>query len=193
MKLATTLRAFFVLALLSLCSLAAYADSSGDPRVIIKDPSWGKGVQEDFSFNLPGCKTCTFSGDLNFTNRSSQTWTSLALFEDPESKGAVSCGETQFFNNCMVYTNPQDPKGAEIVFTNSINHGPSLGGILPCESFSLNFSGDSGGNWSGGTHFTAVAAVPEPTTMVFLFTGIAAIVARRKLWRRASWPSLNTR
>jgi hypothetical protein len=29
-------------------------------------------------------------------------------------------------------------------------------------------------------------AVPEPSTIAFLFTGIGAIATRRKLWKRAS-------
>jgi hypothetical protein len=56
-------------------------------------------------------------------------------------------------------------------------------GIGAGQSFSIVFGCESGecDPWPGDLDFTAKANVPEPGTMALLFTGIGAIVARRKL------------
>jgi PEP-CTERM motif len=194
MKLATSLRAFSILVIVSLSCLAAYADS--DPRVIIRDAPPGHGVQEDFSFSLPGKQGQSFTGDLSFTNRTDQTWTSLALFFVPTPTFTYSCSAkgSGIFNYCDSLTDPQNSSLTEFLFENVAGMGKLGTGILPCENFTFGFSGTTGGaQWASGTKFTAVAAVPEPATLAFLLTGIAAIVARRKLWKRASLSFLNTR
>jgi hypothetical protein len=191
MKLATSLRVFSILAIVSLSCLAAYADS--DPRVIIRDPNGGTPEGENFSFSIPG------NSDQAFYNATSQTWTSLTLFVKGKglSPGDVSCQADAFFNDCQVYADVQNPKIGEIVFTNSVGFGALLSGILPGESFDLDFGAPPNCtvdcNWPVTSVSAAATTVPEPTTMAFLFTGIGAIVARRKLWKRASLSFLNTR
>jgi hypothetical protein len=176
----------------AMCSVAAFADSSHDPRVIIK----GAGlfsqevtdVHEHFSFPLPGDKNTPFVGDLSFKNATSQTWTSLALFESAFGPLDVKCSGGSFFNSCITFTDPRNPSLTEILFTNTVGHGKLGTGIGAGDIFTLAFSPVGNTNWMGATKFSAVAttAVPEPSTIAFLFTGIGAIASRRKLWKRAS-------
>jgi hypothetical protein len=182
------LRAVFTLAIAATCSVAAHADSSNDPRVVIKDAEPGQQVSGlNFGFSLPG--RGYFTGDLDFTNTGSQTWTSLALFESGVAAADVSCGANAFFNRCTVSHDPRNPSLTEILFYNIVGCGHLGTGILAGENFTLGFSKGKGSShsWPAGTSFTGVAtAVPEPSSIAFLFTGIAAIATRRKLWKRAS-------
>jgi hypothetical protein len=176
----------------ALCSVAAYADSNNDPRVIIKGAGLSGhdtvGVHEHFTFGLPGDKNTPFAGDLSFTNVTSQTWTSLALFESAFGPLQIKCNGGGFFNHCMKFTDPKNPALTEILFTNTVGYGKLGTGILAGENFTLGFRPVGGTNWMGDTDFTAVAttAVPEPSTIAFLVTGIGAMFSRRKLWKRAS-------
>jgi hypothetical protein len=177
----------------AMCSVAAYADSNNDPRVIIKGAIGpiGReitGVHEHFNFALPGDKNTPFAGDLSFNNVTSQTWTSLALFESAFGPLDVKCGGGGFFNSCIKFTDPRNPALTEILFTNTVGHGKLGTGIRAGDIFTLEFSPVGNTNWMGATKFSAVAttAVPEPSTIAFLFTGIGAIASRRKLWKRAS-------
>lgn len=178
--------------ILAMCSVAAYADSSHDPRVIIKGAGLSSqaNVQEglNFQFSLPTNQGPYFTGDLTFSNGGSKTWTTLALFESTVAAANVTCGASSFFNHCMVFIDAQNPSLTEILFSNTVGFGKLGTGILPGESFALGFSkGNGPHSWPSGTDFTAVAttAVPEPSTIAFLITGVGAIVSRRKLWNRA--------
>jgi hypothetical protein len=187
------LRIFCAGMVFAMCSLAAYADSSHDPRVIIKGATGpnpheitGEGV--NFQFSLPTNHGQYFTGDLTFSNATSKTWTTLALFESSVAATNVTCGQSSFFNHCQVFIDPTTNK-VEILFSNTVGYGKLGTGILPGENFTLGFSKGKGPHsWPSGTTFDAVAttAVPEPSTLAFLFTGIGAIVSRRKLWKRAS-------
>jgi hypothetical protein len=177
----------------AMCSVAAFADSSHDPRVIIKGAGFsshqGEGEGLNFQFSLPTNQGPYFTGDLSFSNGTSKTWTTLALFESTVAAANVSCGANSFFNHCMVFIDAKNPSLTEILFSNTVGFGKLGTGILPGEIFALGFSKGSGPHsWPSGTNFTAVAtaAVPEPSTIAFLFTGIGAIASRRKLWKRAS-------
>jgi hypothetical protein len=180
------LRVVLALAIAATCSVAAHADSSNDPRVVIKDAPPGKGVDENFSFRLPGRPGTPFAGDLSFRNVTSQTWTSLALFVSSSILNVSCGGGGGIFNHCTTFIDPNNTHLTEMLFTNTIGFGALGTGILPCENFTFTFSGMGGSNWESGTKFRGVAAVPEPSTIAFLFTGIGAIATRRKLWKRAS-------
>jgi hypothetical protein len=184
------LRAVLGLAIAATCSVASHADSSGDPRVVIKDAAPGQPVSGlNFGFSLPTTQGQYFTGGLDFTNTGSQTWTSLALFESAKSANLVSCGANAFFNRCTVSTDPRNPSLTEILFYNTVGCGHVGTGILAGENFTLDFSKGSGRHsWDAGTSFmgVATAAVPEPSTIAFLFIGMGAIATRRKLWKRAS-------
>jgi hypothetical protein len=182
------LRAVLALAIAVTCSVASHADSSGDPRVIIKDAPPGQSVTGlNFGFSLPTGQGQYFTGSLDFTNAGSQTWTSLALFESDKSASLVSCGANAFFNRCTVSTDPRNPSLTEILFYNTVGCGHLGTGILAGENFTLAFSkGPGSHSWDSGASFMGVAGVPEPSTLAFLFTGIAAFATRRKLWKRAS-------
>jgi hypothetical protein len=183
------LRGVLVLAIAITCSVAAHADSSSDPRVIIKDAEPGQQVSGlNFGFSLPTGQGKYFTGPLDFTNAGSQTWTTLALFESAVAAVDVTCGASSFFNHCTVSTDPRNPSLTEILFYNTVGCGHLGTGILAGENFTLDFSKGSGTHsWPAGASFTGVAtAVPEPSTIAFLFTGIGAMATRRKLWKRAS-------
>ncbi|HZR56134.1 MAG TPA: PEP-CTERM sorting domain-containing protein [Terriglobales bacterium] len=177
--------------ILAMCSVAAYADSNNDPRVIIKGAGLigneTVGVHEHFTFGLPGDKDTPFDGDLSFRNVTSQTWTTLALFESAFGPLQIQCNGGGFFNHCMKFADPKNPSLTEILFTNTVGYGKLGTGILPGENFTLGFRPVDGTHWMGDTDFTAVAttAVPEPSTIAFLVTGIGAMFSRRKLWNRA--------
>jgi hypothetical protein len=184
------LRVVLALAIAATCSVAAHADSSNDPRVVIKDAEPGQNVSGlNFGFSLPGQTGGEFTGDLDFTNTGSQTWTTLALFESAVPWKDVSCGANAFFNRCRVSHDPRNRSLTEILFYNIVGCGPLGTGILAGENFTLAFGPGEGSStsWPAGTSFRGVAtAVPEPSTIAFLFTGIGAIATRRKLWKRAS-------
>lgn len=178
--------------ILAMCSVAAYADSSHDPRVIIKGAGLSSqtNVQEglNFQFSLPTNQGPYFTGDLSFSNGGSRAWTTLALFESTVAAANVTCGASSFFNHCMVFIDAKNPSLTEILFSNTVGFGKLGTGILPGETFTLGFSKGSGPHsWPSGTTFDAVAttAVPEPSTIAFLVTGIGAMFSRRKLWNRA--------
>jgi hypothetical protein len=183
------LRVVLALAIAATCSVAAHADSSNDPRVVIKDAEPGQNVSGlNFGFSLPGPTGGQFTGDLDFTNTGSQTWTTLALFESAVPASLVSCGANAFFNRCTVSHDPRTLL-TEILFYNVVGCGHLGTGILAGENFTLGFGPGKGSkvSWPAGTSFTGVAtAVPEPSTIAFLFTGIGVIATRRKLWKRAS-------
>jgi len=183
------LRVVLTLAIAATCSVAAHADSSNDPRVVIKDAEPGQSVSGlNFGFSLPGPTGGQFTGDLDFTNTGSQTWTTLALFESNVSADLVSCGANAFFNRCTVSHDPKNPSLTEILFYNIVGCGPLGTGIRAGENFTLGFGPGEGSetSWAAGTSFRGVATVPEPSTIAFLLTGIGAIATRRKLWKRAS-------
>jgi hypothetical protein len=179
--------------MLVMCSIAAYADSSHDPRVIIKGATGpigreSTGEGSNFEFSLPTNQGSYFTGDLTFSNATSKTWTTLALFESSVAATNVTCGQSSFFNHCQVFIDPTTNK-VEILFSNTVGYGKLGTGILAGESFTLGFDKGKGlHSWPSGTSFDAVAttAVPEPSTLAFLFTGAGAIVSRRRFWKRAS-------
>ena len=176
-------------AALLLMSTAAYADSYGDPRVIIKDAHCDDcGVGQNFHFSLPTNQGKYFNGDLTFQNTSDVTWYSLILTEKGVPWQDISCGANAFFNFCQVVPSKKNPNVAKIEFLNILPD--PKGGIAPGTYFTLNFGpGKDGGQWPAGLKFgghggTGIA--PEPGTMALLLTGVGAIVTRRKMRKNAA-------
>jgi hypothetical protein len=168
-------------------SIAAYADSSTDPRIIIRDAEPGISVTgPDFSFSLPTTTDGFFTGTLSFTNDTGATWTSLLLSENTVAAADVSCTASDFFNFCLAYTNAKNPSFTNIFFANVVGFGDLGTGILPGEFFNLDFLPiEQGGiSWPAGTSFTGHATMPEPGSMeligYLLMIGLAAATFGRK-------------
>ena len=170
---------FAIALVIIMCAAFAHADSITDPTIIIRDPPCGQGctpVGLNFSFGTPA----DGKGVLFFNNASGLDWFSLSLAESGVDAGAITC-LTDAFANCSVST----VNGLTTILLSGL--GPDFAGIPAGHNFSIVFGCESGecDPWPGDLDFTARANVPEPGTMALLFTGIGAIVARRKLRNRA--------
>lgn len=163
----------FVLALV-LSSVAAFANSNADPRIIIKDPlctGTCTPVGTHFTFTSPASGT----GTLFFSNTSGLNWTSLKLVESAVPFNLISCSSPNAFVHCSVTTTA----GVTTIFLSGL--APGFNGIPAGHNFSMSFV-----TWpKGGVSFTAVAgtSVPEPASIAFFLTGLAGIATRRKLKR----------
>jgi hypothetical protein len=160
------------------CAVAAHADSIVDPTIIIRDPACSGNctpVGLNFTFGTPADGT----GVVLFNNASGLDWFSLSLSESGVDAAAITC-LTDAFVNCSVST----VNGLTTILLSGL--GPDFAGIPAGHNFSIVFGCESGDcqPWPGDLDFTARANVPEPGTMALLFTGIGAIVARRKLRNR---------
>ena len=178
MKPSLIFRIAFAL-VIATCAAAAHADSITDPTIIIRDPPCGQGctpVGLNFTFSTPADGT----GALFFNNASGLDWFSLSLAESGVDAAAITC-LTDAFVNCSVST----VNGLTTILLSGL--GSDFAGIPAGNNFSIVFGCESGEcePWPGDLDFTARANVPEPGTMALLFTGIGAIVARRRLRNQA--------
>ncbi len=175
MKPSLILRIAVVLVIVT-CAVAALADSITDPTIIIRDPACpGESctpVGLNFTFGTPADGT----GAVFFNNASGLDWFSLSLSESGVDASAITC-LTDAFANCSVST----VNGLTTILLSGL--GPDFTGIPAGHNFSIVFGCESGDcePWPGDLDFIAKANVPEPGTMALLFTGIGAIVARRRL------------
>jgi hypothetical protein len=170
---------FAIALVIAMCAAFAHADSITDPTIIIRDPPCGQGctpVGLNFAFGTPADGT----GALFFNNASGLNWFSLKLTESGVDASAITC-VTDVFANCSVST----VNSLTTILLSGLNS--DFTGIGAGQNFSIVFGCESGEcePWPGDLDFTARANVPEPGTMALLFTGIGAIVARRKLRNRA--------
>ena len=164
---------------IAMCAAFAHADSITDPTIIIRDPPCGQGctpVGLNFAFGTPADGT----GALFFNNASGLDWFSLKLTESGVDASAITC-VTDVFANCSVST----VNSLTTILLSGLNS--DFTGIGAGQNFSIVFGCESGEcePWPGDLDFTARANVPEPGTMALLFTGIGAIVARRRLRNQA--------
>lgn len=180
-----------VFSLLLVASVAAFADSIQDPKIIIRGVSGGSAptllngcpaqgcthVGTTFTFGVPD----SGKGTLYFTNASGQNWTSLALFETGVAASDISCIQNLFLS-CSVKTLASG--AVEILLSGIKGTTNPMTGILNGQSFSINFGCVNGSCWPGGLDFTARAnaTVPEPATVALMLTGLGAIVTRRRKW-----------
>ena len=166
---------FAIALVIAMCAAFAHADSITDPTIIIRDPPCGQSctpVGLNFAFGTPADGT----GALFFNNASGLDWFSLKLTESGVDANAITC-VTDVFANCSVST----VNSLTTILLSGLNS--DFTGIGAGQNFSIVFGCESGEcePWPGDLDFTARANVPEPGTMALLFTGIGAIVARRKL------------
>lgn len=191
----------FILAAIFLLGAAAVADSIHDPHVIITDPSSCTGslcnVGNNFSFSIPGNTTVTIG-----SSHSNPNWYQLLISWNPaqngvpvqDVKGGVGkTGNVSFWNWTRVFDSPTD---VGILFYSARQDtdptSPFFGQlppITPGSVITLHFT-PAGGSWPP-TNFTGRAnsgssAVPEPGSIVLLFSGIAALATRHKSWLRVA-------
>ena len=165
---------------IAMCAAFANADSITDPTIIIRDPACGGNgctpVGLNFTFGTPADGT----GAVFFNNASGLDWFSLKLTESGVDANAITC-LSDVFANCSVST----ANGLTTILLSGLSS--DFPGIGAGQNFSIVFGCESGDcqPWPGDLDFTATANVPEPGTMALLFTGIGAIVARRRLRNQA--------
>jgi hypothetical protein len=174
--------------LVLLLASAAFADSFTDPKIIIQGVNGGsffntcppggcEPVGTKFSFTSPA----QGSGKLFFTNASGKDWTSLRLIESGVPAGAITCIQG-LFTSCTVKTLKN---GATEILLSGVAGGDNPHhGIRAGQSFAIGFKCDGKDCWPGGLAFHAIANAPEPATIALMTTGVAAIVSRRKRWKR---------
>jgi len=175
------LRALFALVLVLMLAAAAFANSSTDPKIIVRDPVCSgpcTPVGTHFTFTVPASGT----GILLFNNASGVAWTTLRLVESGVAAANVDC-QTNVFLNCTVGTLPN---GKTFILLSGIGGG--FAGITPGENFSITFGCATGvcQPWPGNLPFSGVANVPEPATVALVLTGLGGIVLRRKRLQRAA-------
>lgn len=170
-------RVLFVLIALTAFATLAYADSSLDPTIVIRDPACPTpgcmSVGQNFTFGVPS----SGFGTLFFTNASGANWTNLKLTEVGVSANVITC-TTEAFASCIVST----INGVTTIFLSGVNK--NFLGIPAGQNFSIQFGCVGETCWPGGLDFTATANVPEPATMALLLTGIGGIVTRRRWLKR---------
>lgn len=167
---------------LAVCAMAAHADSVNDPRIIVRDPVGCPSnacvtvTGNTFGFTVPS----TGFGNLHFLNASGATWTSLILTETGVAAANISCSADVY--SCAVVA--FGTNGAKIVLTAT---GGALTGIPNGNSFEILLSCVNSNCWPGGLSVDAAAnAVPEPTSIALMLTGVGALIARRKTRAKSS-------
>jgi hypothetical protein len=176
--------------LVALGSAMAVADGVNDPKIIIRGATAGQiatmwrcppqgctSVGLNFSFGVPK----SGSGTLFFTNNSGVNWTSLTLVEKGVPAIDISCS-SYLFPSCKTETLKNG--AVAIMLASSCGRG----GIRNGQSFEIQLACSGASCWPGGLDFSAHAngATPEPGTIAFMTTGLAAIVSRRKWWTKRS-------
>jgi len=179
----------------------AFADSNLDPHVIITDPNTCTGslcnVGNTFSFSIPGNSTLTIG-----SSPSNQNWFQIFFSWNPQknglsvqnvSGGVGETGNISFWSWTRVFNSPSNV--GILFFSAKPDTDPTspffgqLPPITPGSVITLHFT-PGGGSWPP-TKFTARAntgssTVPEPSSIILLFSGIAGIASRRKFWVRAA-------
>jgi len=179
----------------------AFADSNLDPHVIITDPNTCTGslcnVGNTFSFGIPGDTSITIG-----SSPSNPNWYQLLISWNPEQngvpvqdvKGGVGkTGNVSFWEWTRVFNSPTDV--GILFFSAKPDTDPNspffgqLPPITPGSVITLHFT-PGGGKWPA-TDFKGRAnggssTVPEPSSIILLFSGIAGIASRRKFWVRAA-------
>jgi len=172
-------RVLFIFLALAFFATAAYADSSLDPTIIIRDPACPSpgcvAVGQTFNFGVPN----SGQGTLFFTNASGLDWFNLKLTEAGVSANVITCISTAFAN-CTVST----INGVTTIFLSGLNS--SYSGIPNGQNFSIVFGCVNGNCWPGGLDFSAAANVPEPATLALMLTGLGGIITRRRRWAKRS-------
>ncbi len=170
-------RLLFVFIALAVFATAAYADSSLDPTIIIRDPACPTpgcvSVGQNFTFGVPN----SGQGTLFFTNASGVNFDNLKLTESGVSANVIGCTSTAFAN-CTVST----INGITTIFLSGVNG--SFAGIPNGQNFSIVFGCVNDACWPGGLDFTATANVPEPGTVALMLTGLGGIITRRRWGKR---------
>jgi hypothetical protein len=174
--------------LVAVGSAMAFADGINDPKIIIRGASASQfammshcppqgctSVGLNFSFGVPK----SGSGTLFFTNNSGVNWSSLTLIEKGVPAMDISCS-SYLFPSCKTETLKNG--AVAIILASSCGRG----GIRNGQSFSIQLACVGASCWPGGLDFSAHAnsTVPEPGTIAFMTTGLAAIVSRRKWWTK---------
>jgi hypothetical protein len=162
--------------LVAMGSAVAFGDSVTDPTIIIR------GVSGSSPSRVPVGLNFTFSspkggfGALFFTNASGKNWTSLRLIENGVPAADITCS-TNLFLACTKIT--LENGSVEIILSGVKGLNPR-NGILNGQSFAITFS-----SWpKNPVEFTAHAgAIPEPSTIVLIVTGLGGLVSRRTLWK----------
>jgi hypothetical protein len=178
-------RLFLACAAVLVFSAAAFANSSADPTIIIKDPvceGTCTAVGMSFGFGVPASGT----GLLMFQNASGTDWFSLRLIETGVAANLINCVQNVFVS-CTTGTLKN---GSTYIFLSGLANG--IPGITNGELFSITLGCARGkcDPWPAGLDFGATAnlasaTVPEPTTMILMVTGLAGIITRRKWLARA--------
>ena len=166
-----------------LFATAAFANSSSDPTIIVKDPvcpSTCASVGTSFTFGTPASGL----GTLLFHNASGVNWTNLKLTEIGVPAGLITCLSPGAFASCSVST----INGVTTIFLSGV--GGNNFGIPLNHNFSITFGCGNIGRtncdpWPGDLDFTAKANVPESATMALFLTGLAGIATRRKWLKRS--------
>lgn len=171
-------RVFLVLAVLLVCTVAVFANSVPDPKVIIKDPVCANctPVGKNFTFGTPA----SGSGTVAFLNNSGVSWSTLRLTETGVPFNAITC-QTNAFLSCSLGTLGN---GKTFIFLSGLD--PSHTGIPIGHAFEITFACLQG-CWPGGLDFNGSAnlksaTVPEPASVGLVLLGLGGI-ARRK-WRQ---------
>ncbi len=161
-------------------SVAVFADSVPDPRVIIKDPVCSgvcTPVGLNFSFSTPASGV----GSLLFQNNSGVDWSTLRLTETGVPFSAITC-ITDAFLSCALGTLGN---GKTFIFLSGLD--ATHMGFPFGQNFSITFQ-CAEGCWPGNLPFQgnanlASATVPEPATVGLVLLGLGGIVRRKWLQR----------
>jgi hypothetical protein len=172
-----------------LFATAAFANSSSDPTIIVKDPICSGGctpVGTSFTFGTPASGL----GTLVFQNASGVNWVNLQLTEIGVPAGLITCMAPGTFASCTVST----IHGVTTIFLSGLKgddeDDEGLRGIPAGSTFTITFGCGEGkgprcGPWPDDLDFTAKANVAEPATMALFLTGLAGIATRRKWLKRS--------
>jgi hypothetical protein len=158
-------RLALVLLLISFCALqlSASVSTPSGPQISINAPNGSCApVGLTFLFNADSGG----GGSLCFTNNSPETYWNMEIFVESSFQGALTCDGNQWVN-CSV---------------NEFGGFPTVvfwGGKIPQgASFDIDMSGFSAnGLFRGNANETAI---PEPTTIALIGSGLGALVS----WRR---------